>query len=316
MIDKLERALRYAANCEPAVSGSSGHNATFGVAAQICQGFDLTEDATFEVLRDGYNALCKPPWSERDLRHKAREAAKAQSKKPRGWLLNEDHLIASPPVGIRPSRKPRPETEKEPMPIHWSNLHPGTADELEQLRRRRKLPESDGLDIAQRCGVLTFGTNRGVNAWAIVRGHDVLEWRRMDGKKWIQAHGKKSDSWVRYSGAKKRLIGMHLLGEHESVILVEGGPDTLAAFVALELEDAIADWAIVGLLGSWPLERDDLALLADRRIRIAAHDEDDYKAARKWTKQLREVGCRVEPLDLEGLDLDEWVSSTGEVFHD
>jgi hypothetical protein len=208
---------------------------------------------------------------------------------------------------------PKAATEARPSYKFWSETHDGNRDELEELRSLRNLPVSDGLDIAQRCGVLTFGTNRGMPAWAIRRGDDLLEWRRMDGQPW--EHGGKSDSWCRRPGAKKSMVGAHLLGDYRNVLMVEGGPDIAAGFIALELEDAIADWGIVGLVGSNPLEPEDVALLAGRRIRIAAHDEHDFKAARTWAGQLQAAGCTVEPLDLEGMDLDEWIAAGGEVFH-
>ena len=37
-----------------------------------------------------YNAKCDPPWSDKELKHKARDAAKARHEKPRGYLLAEN----------------------------------------------------------------------------------------------------------------------------------------------------------------------------------------------------------------------------------
>jgi len=71
------RAVAYIARMPPAISGAGGHGATWAVAIQLARGFALSEEATFRILRDEYNPRCQPPWSERELRHKAKQAAAA-----------------------------------------------------------------------------------------------------------------------------------------------------------------------------------------------------------------------------------------------
>lgn len=83
-----ERALKYLAKCEPAVSGSGGHNTTFKVAVNVGPGFDLNPDVAFRLLWGDFNPRCQPPWSEGELRHKVTEAYKAETR--RGWLLNAE----------------------------------------------------------------------------------------------------------------------------------------------------------------------------------------------------------------------------------
>jgi hypothetical protein len=68
----LERALRYTAQCEPAVSGQGGHAATFRVACKAVE-FGLSIADTMVVLRE-FNGRCDPAWSEHELRHKAEQA--------------------------------------------------------------------------------------------------------------------------------------------------------------------------------------------------------------------------------------------------
>ncbi len=68
----LERALAYTAHCEPAISGSGGHRATFRVALKARE-FGLGINEIMEVLRV-YNQRCAPQWTERELRHKATQA--------------------------------------------------------------------------------------------------------------------------------------------------------------------------------------------------------------------------------------------------
>lgn len=80
----LERALRYTAQCEPAVSGQGGHQATFRVACK-CVEFALSIMDTLVVLRE-FNRRCDPPWSEAELLHKA-ESAHGVARVQRGGKL-------------------------------------------------------------------------------------------------------------------------------------------------------------------------------------------------------------------------------------
>jgi hypothetical protein len=62
----LERARRYIAKCLPAISGQSGHNATFYVAAVLVHGFALGEADALVLLRE-FNQRCLPPWQRRRI---------------------------------------------------------------------------------------------------------------------------------------------------------------------------------------------------------------------------------------------------------
>lgn len=85
--DVIKRAMAYLAKCEPAVSGQGGHATTFKVACAIVRGFNIDEATAFELLKT-YNARCAPPWSERALMHKIKQASK-RGKEAFGELLNE-----------------------------------------------------------------------------------------------------------------------------------------------------------------------------------------------------------------------------------
>jgi archaellum biogenesis ATPase FlaH len=72
----IERARQYLAKCPPAVSGQNGSAACYRVACVLRRGFGLTMDEAFDAIRD-WNAACEPPWSEHELRHKLKDAEKA-----------------------------------------------------------------------------------------------------------------------------------------------------------------------------------------------------------------------------------------------
>ncbi len=71
--DVEERAERYVDHCEPAISGQGGHAATFVLAQRVVLGFALDDAAALRVLLR-WNQRCVPPWSERALVRKIREA--------------------------------------------------------------------------------------------------------------------------------------------------------------------------------------------------------------------------------------------------
>ena len=72
----IERARQSLAKCPPAVSGQNGSAACYRVACVLRRGFGLTMDEAFDAISD-WNAACEPPWSEHELRHKLKDAEKA-----------------------------------------------------------------------------------------------------------------------------------------------------------------------------------------------------------------------------------------------
>jgi len=91
--DVEERARAYIAKMDPAISGSGGHAATWAVALAL-RGFGLSEDRIFGILKSDYNPRCQPAWSDRELRHKAKEAA-SRSRVPAGYIVDRDEYRAS-----------------------------------------------------------------------------------------------------------------------------------------------------------------------------------------------------------------------------
>jgi len=84
--DPVEAARKYVSRIEGAVSGAGGHNKTYRVASLLVEGFGLSDDQAFGVLQ-GWNASCKPEWSERDLRHKIESAMAKADQSKIGHLL-------------------------------------------------------------------------------------------------------------------------------------------------------------------------------------------------------------------------------------
>jgi putative DNA primase/helicase len=100
-VDLVERrVIPYLRKCEPAVSGSSGHDTAFKAACKVGPGFNLPEGVAFDLLWTEWNPTCQPPWSEKDLRRKVSEAYRVETR--RGWLLDS----GKPDRPVRPVKPP------------------------------------------------------------------------------------------------------------------------------------------------------------------------------------------------------------------
>ncbi len=93
--DAEERARKYLATIEPAISGSRGHNKTLYAACRVGPGFDLSEETTVRILLEDYSRRCEPPWTEKEIRHKVESAFKKEPN--RGFLLNAERHAVGPP---------------------------------------------------------------------------------------------------------------------------------------------------------------------------------------------------------------------------
>ena len=85
--DLIDRARRYLAACDPAISGQGGHNAILHAAHSLVVGYGLDDATALGLLLSEYNPRCAPPWAEKELRHKL-DSARANPQKPVGYLLD------------------------------------------------------------------------------------------------------------------------------------------------------------------------------------------------------------------------------------
>ena len=83
-----ERIAKYLAAIPPAISGAGGHNQTFSVACSLYNGWNLSKEDTLAWLKV-YNERCEPKWNDKELAHKAADAARSTHDKPRGHLIGE-----------------------------------------------------------------------------------------------------------------------------------------------------------------------------------------------------------------------------------
>jgi len=90
--DKIvERARKYLAAMPFAVSGEHGHDKTFAAACALILGFALSADQAYPLLAE-FNERCEPPWSDKELWHKLREADNKPGE--RGYLRDTQRPAA------------------------------------------------------------------------------------------------------------------------------------------------------------------------------------------------------------------------------
>ncbi len=66
----------------PAIQGQFGSRSTLVAALMLARRFALDEQQIFDLLERSYNPRCVPPWSERELRQKARDAVRIAESRP------------------------------------------------------------------------------------------------------------------------------------------------------------------------------------------------------------------------------------------
>jgi hypothetical protein len=79
--DVYDRARAYLAAMPEAVSGSGGHTATWNAARKLAD-FGLSESEILSMLEHEFNPRCVPPWSRRELEHKASDAYHRREHRP------------------------------------------------------------------------------------------------------------------------------------------------------------------------------------------------------------------------------------------
>lgn len=82
----IERARRYLDRMPLAISGSGGHSAFWSACLAMVRGFALDEADAFELLRE-YSDRCSPPWSEREIEHKIKQAGE-RANVPMGYIVD------------------------------------------------------------------------------------------------------------------------------------------------------------------------------------------------------------------------------------
>ena len=155
---------------------------------------------------------------------------------------------------------------------------------------------------------------RSSGAWpswcAIDATRNVAEFRRLDNEKYPKQDGSGIKAWS--TAGKNWPLGAAHLGTRAAVLLVEGGPDMLAAYHFLHRWRMLDRVAVVCMLGAGNRMRAEaLPAFEGKRVRIMM-DADEVRAdgsapgveaAARWQGQLVEAGAVVETFSLYGLTM-------------
>lgn len=110
------RARAYIRRMPEAISGANGHSTLWNVARKLICDFELNADSAYRILATEYNPRCRPPWSEKELRHKIDDAVnKARVRNP-----VEDRDPPKRATGTdQGAPDPGPPPRVEPNEDHW-----------------------------------------------------------------------------------------------------------------------------------------------------------------------------------------------------
>lgn len=296
----IERARRYLANIH-AVSGNGGHTATFNAAMAAVKGFSLSPDAAMAVLKEWNEANASPQWTERELAHKIREAAK--SPKPSGYLLANNRpemaLHAFAEGGrLSPYLEGEETARKARLRSTWPTFRHPSPEETERIASLRSV-STDAVALLAHAGILRATTVDG-HPCVIIREGAFAQARRLDGHPLRLRDGREVKA-KNLPGSEGLFLGRKWLGGPQCpVLLVEGALALLEAVsAALSVDADVRDpagWTFIAATSaSSRFNAEWLALLAGRRIRIAGdNDAAGREAVAKWTASLRTAGCVVD----------------------
>jgi hypothetical protein len=166
----------------------------------------------------------------------------------------------------------------------------GSADDLARLADLRRLSGAS-LFIATSVGLLRFANLRGQRAWIITDDERVnAQARRLDGQPWEHIAAK---AWTLPGSWASHPIGRRLAQHYPKVLLVEGGPDLLAALDFVNRAGQLCDCCPVAMLGaSQRIPATAFPIFAGKRVRIYPHtDPPGLDAARAWALQVAKAGA-------------------------
>ena len=87
--DLIARARKYLVTLPDSIEGQQGHAALYRAATVLAHGFAFDEATALDLLREYNVARSSPPWDEKALERKIREANNRTHTKPRGYLLGD-----------------------------------------------------------------------------------------------------------------------------------------------------------------------------------------------------------------------------------
>lgn len=129
----FERARAYLDKLPPAISGAGGHDATFRAACWLVR-FGLADGDAMSLLEHWNGTHCQPPWTEKELRHKLKDARRVAGYEVRSvtsrptvrlvWKVEPRRRPEAAMVELAPPAKSEPRPNPGPIPdaVFWDIL--------------------------------------------------------------------------------------------------------------------------------------------------------------------------------------------------
>lgn len=203
----------------------------------------------------------------------------------------------------RSNPKPAEDNSKQAMRSSWPEFTAPSESDIHRIASIRRLG-TDGVRLAAELGILRVCQYRGHPAWVVTDAEKMAaQARRMDGAAWETSTGKPKALTLPGSVGLWPVGVASLTESHRSVLVVEGGPDLLAAFHFIAIEGRATNASAVALLGaSMKIADHTLPRFEGRRVRIVEQsDVAGRKATKNWAEQLRAHTQSVDAIRLDGL---------------
>jgi hypothetical protein len=211
-----------------------------------------------------------------------------------GGSFDKKHEFRLQPTA---SDTPSDSQEKKSKRAGWPEFDLLSQKELESLAELRGLP-IDGPRWAAVDGVLRGAYSKSENArcWIVVSACGLnAQARRLDGKP-FEYNGNKLKSKTLPGSIAQIPVGRFFDARWPFIVVVEGGPDIIAAYAVIYGLGLLDKVSVCGMLGAgMKIPACALAAMAGRRVRILQHnDSAGYNAADAWAIQLHSHGANVD----------------------
>ena len=222
----------------------------------------------------------------------------------------DDHSRKTTPKRPRKRAWQLDDAQKTKDRKHWPMLEPSpetlaedVAGWIEHVAKQRRL-QFEGVAMAFDRQLLKFAhvqdwtantPDNGHPAWIITDGEGyAAQARRMDGLPWDSCGGSKTKN-LRGSFASWP-VGLSEAIKRSKIVLVEGGPDLLAAHDLISQLGRAHDTGAVAMLGAAnKIPSELLSKFSGKQVRIFCHaDDSGNKAGERWKEQLAAAGATVD----------------------
>jgi hypothetical protein len=213
---------------------------------------------------------------------------------------------------LQPQRPadPADSEEKKSKRAAWPKFYRLSDEDRESIARIRSLP-IEGLPWAVIDGVLhgVVSVKENAPSWVIVSKCKCnAQARRLDGKPY-EHNGQQLKAKTLPGSIAQIPVGNYFDARWPMVVILEGGPDVLAAYSAIYRLGLLDKVSVCGMLGAGlKIPSNALAAMAGRRVRILQHnDTAGYSAADGWARQLHGFRTKVDiwTPSADGADLND-----------